>query len=169
MTFESVYLAIQAQKELLTILMLVSPLITYVICQLIPGKREEPFILSANLTLSVISLLLWTGYLAYAANTGGWTLVVKQADVVLLFLPPYHLVVSLWLSRRCIPLELIPAFRTLQGLALMAGVFLALSWLMSRIHIVLFSFLPFSTFLWGLALLLGLGYIGYLKVFGQER
>ena len=52
---------------------------------------------------------------------------------------------------------------------LMAGVFLALSWLLSRIRIVLFSFLPFSTFLWGLALLLGVGYIGYLRVFGQER
>lgn len=169
MTFESVYLAIQAQKELLTILMVVSPWVAYVICKLIPGKREEPFILSANLTLSVISLLLWAGYLAYATNTGGWTLVVKQADLILLFLPLYHLITSLWLSRQCIPLELIPAFRTLQGLALMAGVFLTLSWLMARIRVVLFSFLPFPAFLWSLALLLGLGYIGYLKVIGQEK
>ncbi|MDJ0705419.1 MAG: hypothetical protein QNJ46_19240 [Leptolyngbyaceae cyanobacterium MO_188.B28] len=169
MTFESVYIAIQAQKTPLIILMLLTPWAAFVLCKLIPGKREEPFVLSANLTLSVISLILWAGYLAYATNTGGWTLVVKQADLILLFLPMYHLIASLWLSRQCIPLEFIPAFRTLQGLALMAGAFLALSWVLSRIRIVLFSFMPFSTFLWGLALLVGLGYIGYLRVFGQER
>lgn len=168
MTFEAVYLAIQANKGPLMILMLSSPWLAYVTCQLIPGKREEPFVLSANLTLSVISLVLWSGYMAYATNTGGWSLVVKQADLVLLFLPMYHLVISLWLSRRCIPLASIPAFRALQGLALMAVAFLALSWLLSRIRILLFSFLPFPTLLWGLAVLVGLGYLGYLKLVGKE-
>lgn len=146
-------------------LMLVTPWITYLICYFIPGKREEPFVLSANLWLSVISMLILTGYLAYATNTGGWQKVVQQADLFLLLLPPYHLITALWLSKQRLPLAAIPAFRTLQGLAMMGGVYLVMSWLASRIYIVFFSYMPFNSFLLILAILLGFGYFGYRKVF----
>ncbi|MEM6613837.1 MAG: hypothetical protein AAF652_16575, partial [Cyanobacteria bacterium P01_C01_bin.72] len=83
-----------------------------------------------------------------------------------LFLPPYHLITSLWLSGNRIPLETIPAFRTLQGLTFLGGVFLVLSWLVGKIRIVFFSYLPFSSFLLLLAVLLGVAYVGYRKIFG---
>ncbi|CAN1210613.1 hypothetical protein TUMEXPCC7403_10480 [Tumidithrix helvetica PCC 7403] len=149
-------------------LMLATPWLTYLICYAIPGKKEEPFVLSANLWLSVLSMLTLAGYLTYATHTKGWEMIVKQADAFLLFIPPYHLITSLWLSKQRLPLIEIPAFRTLQGLIVMAGVYMVLAWIASatRIYIIVFSFLPFPMFLGFLALLVGIGYLGYRRTFG---
>lgn len=168
MTLESLFGAIVAYRIPIILLLLATPWLTYLICYFIPGKKEEPFLLSVNLGLATFSMILLSGYLAYATNTGGWRLVVQQADLFLLFLPPYHLITSLWLSKQRLPLQLIPAYRTLQGLVMMAGVFLFVSWLMSRIRIIFFSYIPFTTFLWLLAIALGIGYLGYRKVFSND-
>ena len=166
MTLEALFSNIASYHFPLILILLASPWVTYLACYLIPGKKEEPYLLSLNLGISMVSMLLLSGYLAYATNTGGWQKVIKQANLFLLFLPPYHLITSLWLSSFRLPLQLIPAFRTLQGLTMLGGVFLVLSWLASKIHIVLFSYLPFGSFLAILAVLLGLGYAGYRKILG---
>ncbi len=147
------------------LLLLTTPWVAYLICYCIPTQREEPIVLSVNLWLSVLSMLTLTGYLAYVTNTGGWNQLVQQADVFLLLLPPYHLITSVWLSRLRLPLAMIPAFRTLQGLMMMGGIYLVFSWMASRIYIVFFSYMPFNSFLMILAVLLGIGYLGYRKVF----
>lgn len=148
----------------LILLMLATPWVTFLACRLIPGQGEEPFLLSANLSLSVLSLLFLIGYVAYVTNTGGWQQLVKQADIFLLVLPLYHLSASLWLSQQRMPLQQIPAFRTLQGITMMGCVYLVFSWMASRIYIVLFSYMPFNSFLLILAVLLGIGYMGYRKM-----
>lgn len=148
----------------LILLMFATPWVTFLACRLIPGQQEEPFLLSANLALSVLSLLFLIGYLAYVTNTGGWQQLVKQADVFLLILPLYHLIASLWLSQYRMPLQQIPAFRTFQGITMMGCVYLVFSWMASRIYIVFFSYMPFNSFLLILAVLLGIGYMGYRKM-----
>ena len=164
MSLETLYSQILAARVPIILLLFGSPWVTYLSCFAIPGKREEPFLLSANLLLSTLSVLMLIGYLAYATNTGGWASVVTQADILLLLLPIYHLAVSLWLARLRLPLRRIPAFRTMQGLVMLGGAFLALSWVLSKIRIVLFSYLPFGTFLGLIALLLVLAYAGYRKL-----
>ncbi|NET31905.1 MAG: hypothetical protein F6K19_07860 [Cyanothece sp. SIO1E1] len=164
MTLETLFSAIQAYRVPIVLIVLAAPWLTYLICYFIPGRREEPFVLSVNLGLAVFSLLLWASYLAYATNTGGWQLVVKQADIALLCLPLYYIIASLWISRQRIPLQMIPAFRTLQGIAMLAGTFLLLSWLAGRIRLIFFSYLPLTVFLCLLAILLGLGYAGYRRI-----
>lgn len=166
MTLEDLFITIANYRVLIVFFILGAPWFTYLICYFIPGQKEEPFVLSVNLGLAVLSMLLLSGYLAFATNTGGWQRVIRQADMLLLLMPPYYLIASLWISRQRLPLQQIPAFRTLQGLVAMAGVFLICSWLLSTIRIIFFSYLPFTTFLWLLALLLGLAYWGYRKVFG---
>jgi hypothetical protein len=166
MTLESLFLVIHQYRVPLILLVLSAPWITYLICYCIPGQKEEPFVLSINLGFAVFSLLLLAGYLAYATNTGGWALVVKQADILLLFLPLYYLIASLWISYQRLPLQQIPAFRTLQGMAMLAGVYVVTSWLASRIHIIFFSYIPFNFFLVLLALLLAIAYAGYRRIFG---
>ena len=166
MTLEALFSNIALYHIPLILILVASPWVTYLACYFIPGKREEPYLLSINLGISMVSMLLLSGYLAYVTNTDGWQKIIKQANLFLLFLPIYHLMISLWLSSLRIPLQLIPAFRTLQGLTMLGGVFMVLSWLASKIHIVLFSHLPFGSFLVILAVLLGLGYAGYRKVFG---
>ncbi len=166
MTLEALFNNIAAYRIPIILVLIASPSITYLACYFIPGKKEEPYLLSINLGLSMLSMLMLSGYLAYVTNTSGWQKVIQQADILLLFLPPYHLITSLWLSRQRIPLQSIPAFRTLQGLTMLGGVFLVLSWLASKIHIVLFSYLPFGSFLVVLGVLLGIGYAGYRKLLG---
>lgn len=161
MTLEALFLNILEYRVPIILLVLVAPWLTYLLCFFIPGKLEEPFLLSLNLGLAVLSLFLWVGYLAYATNTGGWQRIVQQADIFLLFLPPYYLSTSLWISQQRLPLDAIPAFRIFKGLMLMAGVFLVLSWLLGRIRLIFFSYLPFSAFLWFLAILLAIAYTGY--------
>ncbi|MGB3294005.1 MAG: hypothetical protein WBB01_13550 [Phormidesmis sp.] len=164
MSLEMLYSQILAARVPIMLLLFGSPWVTYLGCFAIPGKREEPVLLSINLALSTLSVLMLVGYLAYATNTGGWASVVKQADILLLFLPVYHLGVSLWLARLRLPLRRIPAFRTMQGLVMLSAAFLALSWILAKIRIILFSRLPFGTFLLLIALLLALGYAGYRKL-----
>lgn len=166
MTLEALFGNIAAYEIPIIFVLFSSPWITYVICFVIPGKKEEPYLLSFNLGLSMVSMLLLSGYLSYMTNTDGWRQVVQQANILLLFLPPYHLITSLWLSSHRIPLKTIPAFRTLQGLTLLGGVFFVLSWLAEKIRIVFFSYLPFSNFLLLLAVLSGIAYVGYRKIFG---
>ena len=164
MSLETLYSQILAARTPIILLLFGSPWVTYLSCFAIPGKREEPVLLSVNLSLSTLSVLMLVGYLAYATNTGGWARVVTQADVLLLLMPVYHLGVSLWLARLRLPLRRIPAFRTMQGLVMLGGAFLILSWVLSKIRIVLFSYLPFGTFLALIALLLVLGYAGYRRL-----
>ena len=143
--------------------MLVAPWITWSICFVVPGYREEPWVLSLNLWLAMVSIMFWMGYMAYATNMGGWR-IIKHGDFLLLIMPLYYLISSVWVAKQRIPLARVPAFRTLQGAAMMTGAFLILSWFLGRIRIVLFSYLPFSSVLWLLALALTLGYIGYRRI-----
>ena len=164
MSLGDLYSEILAYRVPIMLLLFGSPWMIYLSCFLIPGKREEPLLLSLNLGLSTLSILILAGYLAFAANTGGWEKIVNQTDILLLILPVYHLLVSLWLSQLRLPLRRIPAFRTMQGLVMIGGAFFALSWVLSKIRIVLFSYLPFGTFLGVIALLLMVGYAGYRKL-----
>jgi hypothetical protein len=168
MTLEEFFQKLMEYRAVAVITILAAPWLTWLVCSVIPGKREEPYVLNANLALAVLSLLLWAGYLIYTTNTGGLQLLVKQADVLLLLAPLYYIIASLWVSARRMPLEQIPAFRVLQGLAVLVGAYLVISWLASRIYMVFFSYLPFSAFLWLLAVLLGIAYMGYLRVTGKQ-
>ncbi len=167
MTLETFFIALNENSILIFLAILIAPWLTWIVCSLIPGQWEEPFLLSLNLGLAVASILFWAGYLAYATTIGSWETVVKQANVLLLFAPPYYVSTSLWVARQRLPLGQIPAFRALQGLAIIAGVYLILSWLSHRVYIVFFSRMPFSAFLWILAGLLGIAYLGYLMVMGR--
>ena len=164
MTLETLFLKFVEYRAVLVPMLFLAPWLAYVLCLVIPGKREEPFILSLNLGLAVLSLFLWTGYLVYASNTGGWQQVIRQADVMLLCAPIYYFATSLLLSRYRLPLEQIPVFRTIQGLAIIVGVFLAFAWLMSRVHLLFFTYIPFPVFLLLLIALFGIGYTGYRRV-----
>lgn len=165
MTLVNLFEAIAFYRIPVILILVGTPWITYLACYSIPGKREEPYLLSLNLSISAISMVLLSGYLAYATNTGGWSKVATEADLSLLFLPPYHLVASIWLSKQRLPLNLIPAFRTLQALVILGAVLLAFSWLSSKIHLVLFSRMPFSTFLGLIAVLLAIAYWASRRLF----
>lgn len=166
MTLETFFTYLNNHSVPIALWMLAAPWVVWVLCDWIPGQWEEPFLLSLNIGLAAISMVLWAGYLAYTSNTEGWEVVVKQANMLLLLLPPYYILSSIWVARQRMPLSEVPAFRTLQGIGILAAVYLIFSWLSRRVYVVFFSYMPFSTFLGILAGLLGVAYIGYRIVFG---
>lgn len=109
--------------------------------------------------MACLSLLMAVGYLMYATNTGGWARVVQEADILLMLAPYYYVGVSLWVTRLRLPLDRVPAFRVMQGLAFIGVGYLGIAWFLSKVRFLIFSYLTFP----GLLLLfLGLlGFIGY--------
>ncbi|NES21695.1 MAG: hypothetical protein F6K41_22890 [Symploca sp. SIO3E6] len=99
MTLQSLFLWFTEHRNELVLTFLIAPWLAWSICVAVPGKKEEPYVLSINMSLALLSLLLWIGYLAYANSTGGWSKIVKEADFLLLLVPPYYVGASIWLTR----------------------------------------------------------------------
>jgi hypothetical protein len=165
MTIESL---LTLYKTPILLLVFLSPWLAYYICIFVPGTKEEPYVLSVNLSISAFVAIVFAGYIAYASNTGVWGKLGKEADILLLLSAPYHVICSIILAKKRMPLSRIPAFKFIQGLMLMSMVFMFLSWISSRIHLYFFSYLPFNSFLIILAIVLLIGYVGYTKVFGED-
>lgn len=165
MTLQDLFLLFVEHQTLIIGLILVAPWLSWLICVMIPGESEEPIILGINLGLALLCLLTELGYLVYATNTGGWTKVVKEADLLLLLAPIYYLGVSLWLSRQRLPLSQLAPVRVVRGFSLIVAAYLLLSWIAAKIKIIIFSYLPFGLFLLFIFALLGLAYWGYLTIF----
>lgn len=166
MTLAALFSFIMEYRAFFILFMLTAPWVAWLICLSIPGRWEEPYVLSANFGFVVLALFFWSGYLAYATNVdGGWQSVVQNADFMLLLLPPYYFFASRWVSKKRMELNDIPAYRLLQGMAMMALVYLVLSWFGNRVRFIFFSFMPFNVFLWLLAAVLAFGYFGYRKIF----
>jgi hypothetical protein len=167
MTLEKIFTSFNQQGTLLALILLLLPWVIWILCDLIPGSHEEPFLLSLAIGVELAATTGWAGYLAYATHEGGWKSVVQEANGLLLIVPPLSLILSIWVARQRLPLDKIPAIRTLQGLAILIGVYLILAWLGSRVRIVFFSYMPFSAFLWILAGLLLIGYLGYRRIMNE--
>ncbi len=167
MTLQSLYEDLNTYAIAVSLLIFALPWVVWGICILIPGRWEEPWLLSFNLALAVAAILMWAGYLAYATNTAGWAKVVREANVLLLLAPPYYLFTSLWVSRQRLPLGDIPFFRSLQGMMILAGAYMILAWILARTRIIFFSYVPFSQVLWLLAIVLLIGYLGYRQMVGD--
>ena len=164
MTLQVLFLFFLEHRAIIVGLMLAAPWLSWLICVAIPGQREEPLVLNLNLGLALLSLLGELAYLLYATNTGGWTRVVREADLLLLLAPLYYVGVSLWVSRQRLPLSQLPAFRVVQGLGMIAAAYLLLSWILSKIRWIFFSYIPLGFFFLLIASLVGLAYLGYLRL-----
>lgn len=168
MTLQDLYTLLYDYKPAVLVAMLFAPWIALGLCIAIPGDREEPFILSFNLSMAVLSLLLAVGYLWYATHTAGLQKVIQQADILLMLAPCYYVSISLWVARQRLPLTQIPAVRIIQGIALIGAGYLGVTWILSKLRILVLTFLPFPLLLMFLLGLAGLAYLGYLKITDQD-
>lgn len=168
MTFQDLFSLINQYKPLLLGIMLFAPWLALGICVAIPGQKEEPFVLSFNLGMALVSLLLAIGYLLFATHNGGWAKVMAEADILLMLAPCYYVGVSFWVTKQRLPLSQVPVARMVQGLALIAAGYLGLAWILKSMRILVFSFIPFQYLLLLLIGLAGTVYFGYLRVTGAD-
>ena len=168
MTFQELFTLLNEYQPIVLLIIVLAPWLALGICLAVPGQREEPFVLSFNLGMAVISLLMAIGYLLYATHTGGWTRVVEEANILLMLAPCYYVSVSLWVTKQRLPLGQIPVFRAIQGLALIGAGYLGIAWFLSKIRILALTFIPFQVLVLLLLGLAGIVYLGYLRLTGSD-
>jgi hypothetical protein len=149
--------------------MILSPWIAYYLCVIIPGKVEEPYILSGNLFISALATFILSVYLTFSLNRSGFRTSGQEADLFLMLSVPYHLILSVHLSKKRMSLSEIPAFRMIQGgIILSISLFILLS-LFSKIRIYIFSYLSFNNLLIIVGILMFFAYIGWLEIFENDQ
>lgn len=168
MTLETLFISFVEYRSAVLLILFLAPWLALGLCVAIPGKREEPFILSFNLGMAFVSLLLSIGYLMYASSTGGWSRVIQEADILLMLAPCYYAGVSLWVTQQRLPLAQVPMFRAVQSLALIGTGYLGVAWFLSKIRFLVFSYVPFQFLVMLFLGLLGLIYFGYLRLTGKD-
>ncbi|WP_337040349.1 hypothetical protein [Emticicia sp. 17c] len=88
---------------------------------------------------------------------------IMQTDVYLQILPIVVMLVTIFIIRRNVDLALIPGFDKISGLWFMLFATVALMWLLEKIHIVVFSYLPFQYLLGIFVILFTLIYVGWRR------
>lgn len=68
---------------------------------------------------------------------------VMQTNIYTQILPMIIMLLTLWLIRKNVPFELIPGFDRLSGLLMIVLAVLAVMWLLDRLHIIAFTYMPF--------------------------
>lgn len=88
---------------------------------------------------------------------------ILQSDVFIQILPIIVMLATIFIIRRNVDLSLIPGFGRISGLWFMLFTTMFLMWLLEKVHIVVFSYLPFTSLLLIFVVLFGLIYLGWRK------
>jgi len=89
---------------------------------------------------------------------------VMQTDINIQILPIIVMLVTIIVIRRNVNLSLIPGFDKISGLWFMLFVTMFFMWLLEKIRIVVFSYLPFQYLIGIFAILFALIYLGWKKI-----
>lgn len=79
---------------------------------------------------------------------------VWQANIIMQFLPIISMALTLMLIKSKIPCSLIPGFGKLSGFLTLIAALIGVMWFVDRIHLVAWTYVPFSAILIGFVLTL---------------
>jgi len=88
---------------------------------------------------------------------------VMEMDVYMQILPVVVMVSTIYIISRNVSLTLIPGFDKISGLWFMLFTTMFLMWLLEKIHIVVFSYMPFTVLLGIFVVLFALIYLGWRR------
>lgn len=69
---------------------------------------------------------------------------IMDTNIYTQIIPILIMVVTFWLIKRNVPFELIPGFDRISGLIMIVMAVLSIMWLLDRLHIIAFTYLPFQ-------------------------
>ena len=90
---------------------------------------------------------------------------IMQSNIYTQILPILIMFLTFWLIRRNVPFELIPGFDRLTGLLSVVIAVLGAMWLLDRLHIIAFTYMPFHYVLILLGAIFIAVRVGVKKVF----
>jgi hypothetical protein len=89
---------------------------------------------------------------------------VMQTDIYIQILPVVIMLLTIFVIRRNVDLSILPGFDKISGLWFMLFATMFLMWLLEKIRIVVFSYLPFQYLIGIFAILFALIYLGWKKI-----
>jgi hypothetical protein len=131
------------------------PFAAWLIGQTADGSREVKFwsyvyaVLVYAVCIPGIFAVTLNAYLFLFERQSVW-----QANVILQFLPIISMGLTLMLIKSKIPFALIPGFGKISGFLTLIFLLIGMMWFVDRIHLVAFTYVPFSVILVGFVLTL---------------
>ncbi|WAC14375.1 hypothetical protein [Dyadobacter pollutisoli] len=155
MTLSQLFQSISENPWPITIYFLALPVIAWVVGQVANGSRDVKFwsyiyaILVYAVCIPGVFAVTLNIYLFLFERQSIW-----QADIVLQFLPVISMAITLMLIKSKIPFTVIPGFGKISGFLTLIAALIGVMWFFDRIHLVAFTYVPFSVILIGFVLTL---------------
>jgi hypothetical protein len=150
MTLSQLFASISENPWPVAVFFILMPLIAWVVGQVANGSREVQFwsyvysvLIYATCIPGIFAVTL-NIYLFLFERQSVW-----QANVVLQFLPIISMAITLMLIKSKIPFSLIPGFGKISGFLALIFLLIGMMWFVDRIHLVAFTYVPFSVILGG--------------------
>jgi hypothetical protein len=150
MTLSQLFNAISQNPWPAVVYFIILPLTAWVVGQVAHGSRDVKFwsliysIIVYAVCIPGIFAVTLNIYLFLFERQSIW-----QANVVLQFLPVISMAITLMLIKSKIPFSLIPGFGKLSGFLTLIAALIGVMWFFDRIHLVAFTYVPFSVILIG--------------------
>jgi hypothetical protein len=90
---------------------------------------------------------------------------VWEANLLFQFLPILSMILTLLLIKSKLPFDLIPGFGKIAGFLTLIAALIGIMWFFDRLHLVAFTYVPFSALLVGFVLMLLLIRFAWSKLF----
>jgi len=155
MTLSQFFAAISANPWPSVVYFLILPFTAWVVGMAADGSRDLKFwsIIYAILVYAVcipgIFAVTLNIYLFLFERQSIW-----QANIVLQYLPVVSMAITLMLIKSKIPFSIIPGFGKISGFLTLIAALIGIMWFFDRIHLVAFTYVPFSVILIGFVLTL---------------
>jgi hypothetical protein len=155
MTLQQFFASISSNPWPAVVYFLILPFTAWVVGMAADGSRDIKFwgIIYAILVYAVcipgIFAVTLNIYLFLFERQSIW-----QANIVLQYLPIISMAITLMLIKSKIPFSLIPGFGKISGFLTLIAALIGVMWFFDRIHLVAFTYVPFSVILIGFILTL---------------
>ncbi|WP_149243819.1 hypothetical protein [Dyadobacter sp. 32] len=155
MTLSQLFASISQNPWQLASVFMLMPVIAWLVGILAHGSRDVKFwsyvfavLVYATCIPGIFSVCL-NIYLFLFERQSIW-----QANIVLQFLPMISMALTLMIIKSKIPFSLIPGFGKISGFLTLIFFLIGVMWFLDRIHLVAFTYVPFSIILGGFILTL---------------
>ena len=155
MTLSQLFTFIAENPWPLSLYFILMPALAWIIGQISNGSRDVKFwsyvyaVLIYAICIPGIFAVSLNIYLFLFERQSIW-----QANIILQFLPVISMALTLMLIKSRIPFSLIPGFGKISGFLTLIFALIGMMWFVDRIHLVAFTYVPFTFILAGFLLTL---------------
>ncbi|KAA6439245.1 hypothetical protein FEM33_13285 [Dyadobacter flavalbus] len=155
MTLSQLFQYISENPWPLVFYFLLLPLLAWITGILAHGSRDVKFwsyvyaVLVYAICIPGIFAVTLNTYLFLFERQSIW-----QANIIMQFLPVISMAITLMLIKSKIPFSLIPGFGKISGFLTLIAALIGVMWFVDRIHLVAWTYVPFSVILTGFVLTL---------------